>query len=209
MAGDKDDGRAEARKRRLGERLEALVAIRGRPLTRDEQREFHAVFPAFMEALGARVLDQLRKRVRDLATAEDLALDTFEEFREEAIEHGFPDALGPWIDTIALRKLLNHLHKEGRSPFSLGLPSSGSEPKRTPREIEREMDLKAFREELGKELSDAHIEVVELCILSDMRIHEAAEALKIPPGTVASRLRSAKIVIKRLFTRWFPPSQRR
>jgi RNA polymerase sigma-70 factor, ECF subfamily len=208
MAGDGDGEREGGLKGERRRRLAALVGIR-QALTPDEAKEFWEVFPALHEAHFPQVCTQLGRRTLDWATVEDLAQESFEEIREEIIEKGFPDEMEAYVFTITQGKLLNYLAWQKRSPFSVGLPSSGSEPPRTGPEMEREMDLSAFRERLCEELSEDHLRIAELCLLNKLKIREAAVVLGIPEGTVSSRLRRVREVIGTLINRWIPPSQRK
>jgi RNA polymerase sigma factor (sigma-70 family) len=206
--GDQGEERGAALRRSRRERLEALLEIR-QALSPGEQEELRDLWPEIYSTHFRRVWNVFSTRGLDRATAEDLKQDSFEEARLEIIEHGFPDDLGAYFGKIALGKLLNHLRRLRNCPYSVGLPSSGSEPPKSPPEVERDLDLQAFLQLLREKLSEDHLAIAELCIVNQLRIREAAEILDVPLGTATSRLRRAKEAIAELVKRWIPPSKRK
>ena len=90
-----------------------------------------------MRAHHRGVWDFLRRRGFQVAEVEDLVQDTFMTFYEHVLEGGFPAEIGGFLRAIVHGKLLNHVRGQRRSPCSVCLPSSGSEPPRTGPDLER------------------------------------------------------------------------
>jgi RNA polymerase sigma-70 factor, ECF subfamily len=189
------------------ERLAQLVQRRTR-LTESEALLLRQVFPAIYHAHHGQVWNQLRTRGRDRADVEDLVQEAFEILFEDIVEHGFPDSIPRYLHKIAEFRLLNHLRDRKRSPLSVGLPSSGEEPPRTPPQPERTLDVAQAAHLARAEISDEQWSVVDLVILAGLSYEEAAATLDIPIPTLKSRLLTAKKVIHRVVKRFLPPSQR-
>jgi RNA polymerase sigma factor (sigma-70 family) len=207
---DGEDGeeRKGSRRKTLPERLEALVGIR-RHLEPPEIEELRAVFALLYQAHFPRVWKQLGTRGLDRATAEDLTQVTFEKLRRAIIKRGFPADIGPYVEKIARRALIDHLRGQRNSPITSRVLSSGSAPPVSSEEVDRDEDLEELRRIFREKLSDDQIAVAELCILSRLTVREATWILESKQGTVATRLRRVKEVIGELMPRWVPPSKRR
>ena len=111
--------------------------------------------------------------------------------------------LAPWLYTIARRTAMNHL----RSRYALHEESS---PAAIADEIDdsNEVQLQLDNAELVhfglSQLGRAEREVLTLFFLEDLSIDEMADLLKIPPGTVKSRLFKARHDLKRVLAKEVP-----
>lgn len=193
-----------------GKRLEGLaqLVLCHTKLSASEAVLLRKVFPELYALHYGQVWNQLRRRGLEGPAAEDLLQEVFFLLHSEILETGFPIDV-PWrLHRITEGKLLNHLRARKRDILSLGLPSSGSEPVRTPPEAERALDLRELSRQLLPMLSDEHREVVEMVILNGVPHAEAAAALGIAPGTLKSRLMAAKDRLLEAAEKLLPPSQR-
>jgi RNA polymerase sigma-70 factor (ECF subfamily) len=189
------------------ERLTQLV-LRRSQLTSEEEALLREIFPALMEAHLDTVWERLRRRGLQVADVEDLTQEVFLTLYPHLVANGFPDNLDAWLQTVAVGKLLNHLRKKRRDPASVGLPSSGSEPPRSPPQHERTMDRRKAVLEVLPQLSSDHQAVVALVILHGLSHIAAAEMLGIPEGTLKSRLIAAKRRLAQLLGPLLPPSEK-
>ena len=162
-----------------------------------------------MRAHHRGVWDYLRRRGFQVAEVEDLVQDTFMTFYEHVLGGGFPAEIGGFLRAIVHGKLLNHVRGQRRSPCSVCLPSSGSEPPRTGPDLERAIDLRTLLTLALDRLTAEHRKVVELVILSGLSHPEAAKILDVPEGTLKSRVLAAKKALLEEVMSILPPSQQR
>ncbi len=190
-----------------GERWERLVLCRTK-LSPSDRELFRRAFPEIFAMHQEEVWSRIRKRGLLEHEAEELLQDTFRALFAHVVENGFPDDLATKVVTIAEGKVLNHLRSQRRTPVSIGLPSSGSEKPRSGPDIDRALDLHELSQRVLGELSQDHWEVIDKVILGGLSHEAAAKALKIPEGTVKSRLLVAKRELVKIASRFLPPSQR-
>jgi RNA polymerase sigma-70 factor, ECF subfamily len=105
--------------------------------------------------------------------------------------------------------LSNRIRGQQRDPVSVGLPSSGSEPPRTPRDLDRAMDFERVAPQMLALLTDDQRDVVELVLIELLSHSEAADVLGIALGTVKSRVMAAKHRMLELLEQLLHPSQRK
>ncbi len=152
-----------------------------------------AAFEELVKRHQRRVYAVAQRIVRCHQLADDVAQEAFlRAWRSlERFEVGRPFA--PWICRIAANLALNHV----RSPRSRedALPEGYSEePGRGPDPLEVVLDQEARRllDEAVARLPAAQRAVLVLRVFEDMHYEEIAEALKLSPGTVMSRLFRAR-----------------
>jgi RNA polymerase sigma-70 factor (ECF subfamily) len=200
----------EEARRRDAERREKLTALvlRRTKLTDDEAVLLREVFPRIVAVHEGAVWDQLRRRGLHEEEAEDLYQESFLTLYEDLVHHGFSDSLSRKIHAITHGRLLNYLRAGKRDRLSLGLPSSGSEKPRSGPNAERTLAAREVAERILSQLSQDIRDVVEQVIVHGLSHGEAADALRIPEGTVKSRLMAAKRDIAELAASLLPPSFR-
>jgi RNA polymerase sigma-70 factor (ECF subfamily) len=118
------------------------------------------------------------------------------------------DSLPGWLHTCTERKAINHVRAQKRAPFSIGLPSSGSEKPRSQLDVERALHFQEVARRIFPQLSPEHREVIDKVILKGLTHTEAAALLGIAEGTLKSRLIAAKRALLELVEPLLPPSQR-
>jgi RNA polymerase sigma-70 factor, ECF subfamily len=187
---------------RHGARVDELLRRRSR-LTPEESALFTEVFPSIVDEHYDGVMLHLR-RYLDPADAYDVAQEAFVTFYEKVLDAGFPDHLRGFLVALADGKGRNLLRVRAREPFSAGLPSSGSEPPRTPPDLAGALDDMEATRQFLPQLIVEHQQVVTLVMLQGLELEEAALVLGIPAGTVKSRLRAAKRCLRELAGPMFP-----
>lgn len=128
----------------------------------------------------------IRGIVLDAAAAEDLTQETFEKAFRYQRTRGEVDAVGAWLHRIAVNAAISHLRRQKMArllPVRLFL---GSQPTGLEQVEARTLVTRALAA-LSPKLRAA----VVLHFYSGMTRDEIARTLKIPPGTVASRLGAA------------------
>jgi len=137
-----------------------------------------------------------------------VAQQAFLKLYAKILEGGFPDSIAGMLYRIAEGKFSNHVRNENRDRETAPLPSSGSEPPKTPLDLDGVMDAKQMAPQLLSLLTDAQREVVVLVLIDGLSHAEAAAVLEIAVGTVKSRVMSAKRRMMELFEQLVPPSPR-
>jgi RNA polymerase sigma factor (sigma-70 family) len=198
-------GISEAERR---ERLTQLVLRRSK-LSPDEAALLHEVFPDIVAAHSDYVLNELRKRGVDEHEAEDLRQEVFLALHNQLLEVGFVSGIKVMLRNLVWGKRFNHARAQKRSPLSIGLPSSTSEPPpRSPFDVERALHFQKVARRLFSQLSPEHQEVIDKVVMRGLTHTEAAAALRIPEGTLKSRLLAAIRALSVLAEPLLPPSER-
>jgi RNA polymerase sigma-70 factor (ECF subfamily) len=189
------------------ERLTQLVLRRSK-LSPDEAALLHEVFPAIVDAHRPLVLSLLRKQGLESHEVDDLSQEVFVTLHNELLEHGFVDSLPLRLRSLAMGKCSNHVRARKRAPFSIGLPSSGSEKPRSQLDVEKALHLQQVARRIFAQLSPEHREVLDKVVVKGLSYSEAAATLGIAEGTLKSRLIAAKKALLALAEPLLPPSQR-
>src|SRR5262249_44822438 len=146
----------------------------------------------------------LARYLGDPALADDVFQNTFLQvhLKRGLYENGRP--LRPWLYAIATHQAVDALRKIGRHPtISLDQRTAASETEPSPlvdllvsdgpgplSELQDEERKAWVRESIGK-LPDALRQTLIMAYFQDLKYREIADVLKIPVGTVKSRLHAA------------------
>jgi RNA polymerase sigma-70 factor (ECF subfamily) len=166
--------------------------VRHTKLSASEAVMLREVFPEILAAHEDQVWSRLRRRGLEGDEVEDLFQEVFLALYHWIVEHGFPDSVGAILAVLTERLLLNHVRARRRAPESVALPSSGSEKPVSGPDVDRVIDLREIAQRLVPELSPELQEVVDVVILSEFSIRDAAVVLGLPEGTVKSRVMAAR-----------------
>jgi RNA polymerase sigma-70 factor (ECF subfamily) len=190
------------------DRLTQLVLRRSK-LSADEAALLRDVFDDIVAAHHDQVWNLLRRRGLDGPEADDLLQEVFLALHNNILEHGFSTNIPKWLHTVTERKAIDHVRAQNRAPFSIGLPSSGSEkPRSSQLDAERALHFQEIARRIFSQLSPEHQEVIDAVVLRGLTHTDAAAMLGIPEGTVKSRLIAAKRALLALAEPLLPPSQR-
>lgn len=190
------------------EKLARLVECRSQ-LSPEQALLLNEFFKDIFDAHYDLVWDYLRRRGLDRDDAEDLLQEAFIALHNRILEKGFPNSIPGLLMEFAEGKLLNHLRGNKRSPFSNGLPSSGSErPKSSGLDLDRILDLRDLSQYIFGLLSPDQQDVAEKVLINGLTYSEAAGVLGIPEATLKNRLVAAKRTILALAEELLTPSQR-
>jgi RNA polymerase sigma factor (sigma-70 family) len=185
-------------------RLAELEHVR-RKLTADEAALLAAVFPAIVHAHYDAVMAFLRRSLHE-AEVTDAAQRTFIALHRKLVNDGFIERRATLVIKLALGVVRNVRRGKRREPYSLGMPTSSSEPPRTPPDLGRRIDAEKAKAWLLSQLTEEQREVLELS-LAGLSPDEIADALDLPLGTAKWRLTAARRRFKELAVAMFPPSE--
>jgi RNA polymerase sigma factor (sigma-70 family) len=144
-----------------------------------------------MRVYRRRVRTQLRTRGLSVPEIDDLAQEIFFGLHL-SLKSSFPESVGALLYTITRRRVVDHLRTMGKEPYSLGLPSSASEPPKTPQDPGRALDGEAGRLWVLSQLTEEEKAILEAVDLDEMKVEDAAIALDIPLGTFKRHLGLAR-----------------
>lgn len=165
------------------------------------------VFATVMLTHYSRVARRIQSWRVPECDAEDLLQEVFITLNNRVRSQGAKDGFRRLLAKITWGKLKNHLRDAAQAPETTPIPSSGSALPESAVDVDRALDLRELRRRFFPELSDDHQAVAEKAILGDLSDEETAAALGLPLGTVKSRLRAAKKVLRALGGTWMPESQ--
>lgn len=146
-------------------------------------------FQQFYRTHGVRVRRTLHGMVGNYATAEELTQEAFLKAWNNLGAFGFKSKLSTWIYQIAINTALDWLrsHKSGQRVLEDNI---GNENAFTP-------EKRAVAEAL-MELDEANRSLLVLHYYEDLNQNEIGKILRVPEGTVKSRLYQAKILLRPL-----------
>ena len=145
-------------------------------------------FHAFYSLYGARVMALVRRRVAAPQLAEELVQDVFVAAWQGA--GGYRPELGEperWLLGIARYKLLDHWRRMHRIVAAIGAPIDPALPDGTALDLNLRLSL----DQALSRLTADQRQVIDLIYGSGLTFSEAAHALKVPAGTVKSRVNAA------------------
>lgn len=155
-----------------------------------------AAVEQFLDAFGPRVHRLARRYARDGSDAEDLTQEIFVALFRSAGSFRGEASLATWVYRVALNHALRH-HDRWQRESNLNEPHTGDEPIEIA-DVGADPARYAARGELNREvygaldgLAEGQREVVILHELHGLTYSECADVLKIPIGTVKSRLFNA------------------
>lgn len=158
---------------------------------RDEE-----AFAELVRRHGPMVLGVCRRLVGNAADAEDVFQATFLVLARKAASIRPPGAVGPWLHGVAVRTARDAARRAARRREKEGrvLP-------RTPTPEPPAADVRRFLDAELDRLPQKFAQVLVLCDMEDRSRAEVAALLRVPEGTVASRLARAREALAARLTR--------
>jgi RNA polymerase sigma-70 factor, ECF subfamily len=174
-------------------------------MTSGDDAAFDELFRRHFSGVRSRIL----RIVHDAAAAEDLVQEVFLRLWTRSFQWQGIGSLAGWLNRIAINLSLNHLRTAKRirvvsEPVTVnedgeedtpGIPADTASL-RPDRMLER-VETAAHLQSLLDRLPMSQQTVIRMVHEAEMDIEEVAVKLKIPPGTVKSRLHYARVKITR------------
>jgi RNA polymerase sigma-70 factor (ECF subfamily) len=161
-----------------------------------------AAFDALVLAFGPLLFRVIGRMVRDPDERDDLIQDTFVRAYEAMGRFHSGADFRPWLLTIALNRVRDHLRSRRRRPphdpladgegTELPLPA----PDPTPEAMAQAGELRSRAERAFGRLNDGAQAILWLRVREGLEYNEIAEVLGIPRGTVMSRLARAREALR-------------
>ncbi|MEQ9121362.1 MAG: sigma-70 family RNA polymerase sigma factor [Alphaproteobacteria bacterium] len=155
---------------------------------RRDRQAFQSLFLHF----APRLKGYLQQGGADPTTAEEVVQETMINVWRKA--HQFDPskaAVSTWVYTIARNARITHLRRQNRPTPDADDPSMAPEPAPEPlEEVSREQDAVRLRAAVAR-LPEEQQTILKLAFFEDKAHSAVAEELKLPLGTVKSRIRLA------------------
>jgi RNA polymerase sigma-70 factor (ECF subfamily) len=145
-----------------------------------------AAFQRFYQRFAPSLLGYVRQLSRDPTLAEDLLQEVFVTVWQKAASYrpDRGDAAG-WLFTIARNKLIDHWRRTGGSPQT----AAAMDFELLPARAERGSDLLLTLRKVLAQVSPDQRRAIELAYFGGLTYEETAERLRLPLGTLKSRIR--------------------
>lgn len=168
---------------------------------------YGVIFDRYRRLIFKRAYD----RVRNASDAEDVVAIVFMEAWRKRDSVRFVDgSLRAWLLVVTLNVCLNRDRSNRRYRRLLAkLPSPDHEPDlsdRTLAQIEAGEAMGALREAM-KRFSASDQRVIELCLIDELSVSDAAVVLEMPVGTVKSKLSRARRKLQVELARFAPDAE--
>ncbi|AYY13903.1 sigma-70 family RNA polymerase sigma factor [Actinobacteria bacterium YIM 96077] len=153
-------------------------------------------FEEYYSRNAAWLLIRLRRRCGDAELAADVMQDTFLAVWRAAATYSGSGQSGGWLWSIATRRLIDAYRRRAARPESAGEASEGLVYTSS---AEDEALASSFGAELAVALDRLSPElraVLQATVLDGLSTREAATLLDIPEGTVKTRVRRARLLLK-------------
>ncbi|HYL04788.1 MAG TPA: sigma-70 family RNA polymerase sigma factor [Thermoanaerobaculia bacterium] len=148
-------------------------------------REDFAAFQRLYQRFAPALLGYMRQLCRDAMLAEDLVQDVFVTVWQKAgsyqVDRG--DAAG-WLYAIARNKLIDHWRRTGNARDLEGLDFD-----QLPARVERGSDLLLTLRKVLAQVPAEQRTAIQLAYFGGLTYVETAERLRLPIGTLKSRIR--------------------
>jgi len=168
-----------------------------------DHRAFHALVDRHAPALFRTAMSLSRSR----ADAEDLLQETFIAAHRGLKQFAGRSSVRTWLHTILTRHAFKSLHRSRHHRAALSIDAMSDSPRAVPADdsammrqasstsVDRRLDVM----QTLQSLSDLHREVLVLRELQGLSYEEIATILKVPRGTVESRLFRARAEFREKF----------
>lgn len=145
-----------------------------------------------------RVFQYVLTIVRDVATAEEVVIDTMFAVWDGAARFSQSSRVSTWIFGIARHKALDAVRRARRGARRVSIEEAAEVPAAEPgpEDVTHQRTLETTLDGAIRELSPEHREVLHLAFFEDLPYEEIARLLAVPVNTVKTRVYYAKQKLK-------------
>lgn len=164
-----------------------------------------AAYGQLVQANQDRIYASVLRQVRDEHRAFDITQEAFVQAYRALDSYEDRSRFSTWLYRIAMNLITSHYRHENaqkrggdKSKTSLnieGMPEPGAQ-QRTPDDLAAANDIGQIVRDAIDELEDEYRDVIVMRDLQDLSYEEIADILKVPPGTVRSRLHRGREKLK-------------
>ncbi len=155
-------------------------------------------FGKLMQAYRKPVYSYLVRSGLDKTTRDDLFQDIFFKIHKAANSYNKSNRLSPWIFTIAVNTIRNHIRDQ--KPIQNHLSLCGEESPElqlvdespSPEKMTQSKQLMQWLQKAMAELPPKQCEALNLTIIEGMKLNDAAKILDVPLSTIKTYVRRAR-----------------
>jgi RNA polymerase sigma-70 factor (ECF subfamily) len=182
-----------------------------------DTRVLDAVFESLVEAHYRRTYSLIYRMVRSEADAADLTQETFVRVYKALPRLRAEGAQSAWIRRIATNLCLDYIRRRNATPSTSSIDARFSEesdvllswdiadPSSEPDLLFASKERTNILHRAIETLPEEYRLVILLHHIEEMRVEEIADALKVPAGTIKSRLSRARKELRRKLSPYFDP----
>jgi len=154
-------------------------------------------FATFVERYKNRLYNFIFRIISEKEVAEDILQDTFLRVYNQRKNYSPDYALSTWVDTIALNLVRSELRKRKlRKYLSLDFLKEESDIELPDTQNPEPGQLKPLLEKAINTLPEEYRTAFILCDIERLPYHEIAEIMRVPVGTVKSRINRARSMLR-------------
>ena len=154
------------------------------------------MFDNYIEQYGKRLFGLCITLCRNRSEAEDLYQDTWLKAYEKIDQYKVDSPFEPWLTAIAVNLFRDRLRRSRSSPIYDSYPTAEDKEKAMESISAVEKQDYSYVRDAVEQLPNKLRTTVILHYYSDFDVRQTAEILKIPGGTVKSRLNKARVLLK-------------
>jgi len=155
-------------------------------------------FAQLMQAYRKPVYSYLVRSGFDKNTRDDLFQDIFFKIHKAAKSYNKSHRLSPWIFTIAVNTVRNHIRDQKPIKNHLSLCTEEKpdlqlvDQTASPEKITQSKHMMQWLQQAMQDLPPAQSEALNLNIIQGLKLSEVAEILKLPLSTIKTQIRRAR-----------------
>ena len=174
-----------------------MAKISDRELFAKVASDDERAFTEFIERYKNRLFNFIIRILPEKETAEDILQDTFLRVYNQRKNYSPDYALSTWVYTIALNLARSELRKRKlRKYLSLDFLKEESDVELPDTTNPEPGKLKPLLEKAIKALPEEYRMAFVLCDIERLPYHEIAEIMRVPVGTVKSRINRARTMLR-------------